>query len=171
MASLGGLEVAKGVADFGGALVVLGVYGVAQGALESFPSGERAPGANFFEPAFERLHFAAHLSQLREGMLTLERPDVLQAFFNVLDCHCIVIGFERLRGPGAGEDHQELGPELLEGPGQDLVLGVFADEVKDGQVAFGIAYHGGVIFEVEQADVAMMVLQGFELELGAIFGL
>ena len=47
---------------------------------------------------------------------------------------------------------------------------MFADEVEDGEVAFGVAYDAGMIFQLQQADVAMMILQGLELEPGTIFG-
>ena len=167
----GRLEVAEGVADLRRALVVLGVDGVAQGALQSFLGRQGASGADFLEPTFQGLHFAAHLGYLGEGVLTLESPDVFQPLLDLADGHFIVIGIERLRCPGASEHHQELRAKLVQRPGQFLAFGVFADEVKHRQVTLGIPYHRGVIFEVQQADVAMMVLQGFELELGAIFGL
>jgi hypothetical protein len=165
------LEVTERVADLGGSLVVLGVDGVAQSALQSFPGGQRAPGADFLEPILEGLHFAAHLGHLGEGVLALESPNEFQALLDLAYGHLIVIGFERLRGPGASEHHEELGSELVQRPGQFFALGVFADEIKRREVALGIPNYPGVIFQVQQADVAMMVLEGFELELGAIFGL
>jgi hypothetical protein len=104
-------------------------------------------------------------------MFTLESPDMFQALLDLPDRHFIVIRLQCLGGSGAGKHHQELRPKLLQRPGQFLTLGMFADEVKYRQVAFGIPYHPVVILKVQQADVAMMVLQGFELELRAIFGL
>ncbi len=48
---------------------------------------------------------------------------------------------------------------------------MFTDELKHREVALGIPYHPGVILQVQEADVAMMVLQGFQLESRAVFRL
>ena len=102
-------------------------------------------------------------------MLVVKGANLLQALFDLLNGHRVVIDLQRLRRPGAGEHHQELRSKLLQRPGQFLALGVLADKVEDRQVAFGVADHRGVILQLQQADVAMMILEGFELEPGAIF--
>ena len=93
----------------------------------------------------------------------------LQPLFDLLDGQRVVLDLQRLRPAGARQDHQELGPELLERPRQFLALGVLADKVEYRQVALGVPDHAGVIFQLQQADVPVMVLQGFELEPGAVF--
>ena len=57
---------------------------------------------------------------------------------------------------------------MLEGPGHFLVLGVLGDKVKDRQVAPSIPDHRGVIPQLQEADIAMMILERFELEPGAV---
>ena len=46
-----------------------------------------------------------------------------------------------------------------------------ADEIKDGEVASGVALDPGIVAQLEQADVTMMILQRLELKLRAILGL
>ena len=101
-------------------------------------------------------------------MLLEKRADLLQPRFDLLDRRRIVIGLQRLRRPRPGQHHQELRAKLLQRPGQFLALRVLGDKVKYGQVAFRIPDHAGIILQLEQADVAVMILQGFELKPGAI---
>src|SRR5207253_5209434 len=58
--------------------------------------------------------------------------------------------------------------KLLKRPREILGAGMFADEIKYFQIALGIADHGREIAQFQQANVAVMILQRFDLELGAI---
>jgi hypothetical protein len=83
----------------------------------------------------------------------------------------IVVRLDGSAGHGAGADEDELRPELQERPGDVLALGVFLDEIKDGDVAVGVLDDAGEILQLQEAVVAVVVLEGLELELGAILGL
>ena len=45
---------------------------------------------------------------------------------------------------------------------------MLGEEIKHGEVAFGVPDHAGIILQLEQAEASLMILQGLELELGAI---
>ena len=45
---------------------------------------------------------------------------------------------------------------------------MLADKVEHVEVALGVPDDGAVVFQLQQADVPMMVLQGLELQLGTI---
>ena len=93
------------------------------------------------------------------------------AGFDAGDGLGVIAGFQRLGRLGAGVDHEELRLKLAQRPGQFLRFGVFADEVKHRQVAFGVPGHAGIVRQLQQADVTMVILQRLQLELGAILRL
>src|ERR1035441_8916101 len=86
-------------------------------------------------------------------MLMAKGANLLQPLFNLLDRQGVVLDVQSLCRPRAGEHHKELRSKLLQRPGQFLALGVLADKIKDRQVAFGVAYHGDVILQLQEADV------------------
>src|SRR3954451_7730197 len=47
---------------------------------------------------------------------------------------------------------------------------MFNDKIKHGEVALSITYYSHVILQLQQADIAMVILKRFELQLGAILG-
>jgi hypothetical protein len=61
--------------------------------------------------------------------------------------------------------------ELAERPGQILRFGVACDEVKNSEVPFRVTDSSSEVFELKEANVAMVVLKRFDLQLGAILGI
>ena len=140
--------------------------------MERQPRAERhaTMGAVLARPSLE----VAADGLLRNWLLkshTSLLADFLDALFDQLDGSGVIVGFKRLQSLGAGEDHQQLRLELLEGPGQLLGLGVFRHKCKDLEVAFRVANDTDVIAQLEQGDIAMMVLERFKLQSRAVVGL
>jgi hypothetical protein len=68
-------------------------------------------------------------------------------------------------------DHQELGLKLSKRPREIFGFSVLADKIKDGEIPFRVAGDAGIIPQLQQANIAVMVLKGFELQLGAVLRL
>lgn len=100
-----------------------------------------------------------------------EGAEVVDALFDDGGGSVVVGAFEGEGGAGADVHHEELGPELEDGPGHLGGFGVFLDEIEDFEVALGVAEDAGEILELEEADVAVVELDGFLLELGTILGI
>jgi len=47
-------------------------------------------------------------------MIMEEGANLFEALFDLLNGHCVILDLERLGTAGAREDHQELGPKLLQ---------------------------------------------------------
>src|SRR5712691_8588709 len=168
--SVGGLEVLQFVPHLGGAFVIFAQDGIVQGAFEALASGERALGPYFIEPIFERLDFRALVSNIRAGMLAIKTANLFETVFDMLDGHGMILRAQRLRTTSAGQDHQQLRLELAKRPRQLFRLGMFAHEIKDRQIAFCVPDDGRIIFQLQQANVAMVELDGFHLQLRTILG-
>ena len=52
-----------------------------------------------------------------------------------------------------------------------IAAGMLADEIKHGEIALRVAHHAGKIAQFQQADVAVVILERFDLELGTILRL
>src|SRR5205814_4466348 len=72
-------------------------------------------------------------------------------------------------GLGPGLHHQDLRTKLLQGPNEFIRLGMCLDEIEYGQIAVGVADDALVVLELQEADVAMVVLESFELYFGDFF--
>ena len=81
--------------------------------------------------------------------------------------HRIIVTLKGLRSLGPRENHQQLRLKLSQRPRQILVGGVFAHEFKHGQIPLGVTDHACVILQLQQADITVVVLEGFELEFRA----
>jgi len=93
----------------------------------------------------------------------------------------VALGFEVDLGAGSCAHHEDVGAVLFEHEAVLFVVGVFAAEVDDAEVAFGVADDGGVFFEDEEGEVAVVVHDGLfaeglalvrgevEAEFGAVF--
>ena len=90
----------------------------------------------------------------------------------------VVLGLEGGHGPGPRLHHHRVGQVLLEVPLDLVAVGVLMDEVEDGQVVAGVALDPLVVLQVEQGQVALVVLPGLLeevlaallVELGAALG-
>src|SRR5262249_28249815 len=108
------------------------------------------------------------VGSLTTGMFAIEVSNLLEGFFYLLNRQGVVLGFKSLGTAGSGKNHQELGLKLPERPGQLLRFGVLGYELKDRQIPFGVADNRWIILQLQQANIAMMILNGFHLELCAI---
>ncbi len=161
---------AEGVAELGGLLVFLVADGFVEGGFEFLALGEGALGVDFLQPGFEGLDFAALIEHVVAFVVAIELADFFEAFFNQADNFVVVVRLESHGAAGADAHHEELGAELLEGPGEFLGAGVFLDEVKDAEIAVGVLDDGVEFLELKKTNVAVMVLDGLLLELGAVLG-
>lgn len=82
--------------------------------FQLFPAGQGAFGANPFEPIIQRLNLGAGFGHFGAGMIMEEGANLFEALFDLLNGHCVILDLERLGTAGAREDHQELGPKLLQ---------------------------------------------------------
>src|SRR5436190_17519459 len=81
-----------------------------------------------------------------------------------------MLGLELLGGDGARPDHQDLRAELLEGPGELFAFGILLDKIKELKISVGVADDRVEVFQLQQADETVVILEGLELEARAIFG-
>lgn len=108
------------------------------------------------------------LRRFGSGMLLVKKTDSLQAFLDDLDGQTIIVHFKGLRAAGTRQNQQKLGLKLAQSPNQLRGIGVLFDEVKHIEVAFRVANHPGVVFQFQQANITVMILQRLKLEFGAI---
>src|SRR6185437_16362738 len=170
MRSRGGFEVAQRVTDLRGLFVILLPHGLFEGVFELLAFRERAFVLNFLEPGFERMNFSALVEQVLAGVLPVKIPDLVQTVANGLDGLLVFVVAQRLHAPGPYAHHQQLRTELLEGPREFVRLGVFVDKREHGQVALGVTDDSGVILQLKQTDVAVVILNGLLLQLRAVVG-
>ena len=71
---------------------------------------------------------------------------------------------------GPGVHHQHVGTKLLEGPGKFVALGVSIDKIEEFEIALGVADDAVEIINLKKAEIAVVILDAFLLELGALFG-
>src|SRR5438105_10147861 len=76
---------------------------------------------------------------------------------------------EKNRRLGSRVHHQHVRPKLLEGPGELVSLGVSIDKIEELQVALSIADDAVEIVNLKQTQIAVVILNPFLLELGALF--
>ena len=69
---------------------------------------------------------------------------------------------------GARIHHEHVRPELLQAPGKLLAIGVPGNESKKIEIALRVAHHAFEIIDLKQAQVAMIILDAFLLELRAL---
>ena len=163
-------EAAESVADRGGFFVVFAADGILERGFEFFALGHRFGGAEFLNPTFEGMKFAAGLDEIGTAMLAVEIANFFEAAFDVGDGSFEIAGIDFFRAECADAHHQELRTKLLERPGELGMFGVTFDEIENFHVALGIAQNGVVFFQLKKADIAMMILDGFLLQLGAVLG-
>ena len=152
------------VPDTGGALVILVADGVSEIAFELFDLGEGAPDADLAEPFTQGGQFGAGVEHLGAFVLRVETFEFSDAILDDGHGFLMVLFLEGGRAAGAGAEEEELGNELEEGPRHFLGGGVLGDELDDLEVAFAVAFDGDKVFELEEADVAVVILDAFHLE-------
>jgi len=59
---------------------------------------------------------------------------------------------------------------LLERPGKFVALGVSIDKIEELEIALGVADDAVEIVNLKKAEIAVVILDAFLLELGALFG-
>src|SRR5205085_1227023 len=70
-----------------------------------------------------------------------------------------------------GIHHYHVGTKLLHAPGQFFALGVGRDKIEQIQIALSIANYTGVIINLKQAQVSVIILNAFLLKFGNLFGI
>src|SRR5258708_19340404 len=73
-------------------------------------------------------------------------------------------------GLAARIHHEHVRPELLQAPGKILPLGVLVDETKKVEISLGIAHYAFEIVNLKQAQIPMIILDPFLLQLRAFLG-
>jgi hypothetical protein len=164
-----GLKIPEGIAHLGRALVILTFYRFMERALQLLATCQGTLGADFLKPILQGLHLAARVGCFTARAPLEEGANFLEAFLDEPDGEVVIVLMHGLRRAGAREDHEKLRTKLLKRPRQFFVRGVFGHKVEDGEIAFGITHHAGVVFQLEQTNVPVMVLQGLKLEFGTIF--
>src|SRR5205085_1418889 len=69
---------------------------------------------------------------------------------------------------GARIHHEHVGPELLQAPGKLLAVGVLGDKSKKIEIALRVADDAFEIVDLKQAQVPMIILNAFLLQLRAL---
>src|SRR3982750_4495679 len=69
---------------------------------------------------------------------------------------------------GAGIHHEDVRTKLLQAPGEILAICVVVDESKKVQIPLCIAHNAFEIVNLKQAQVTMIILDSFLLELRAL---
>ena len=59
---------------------------------------------------------------------------------------------------------------MLKAPGKLVALGVLGDKVEKIEIPLRVAHDAGEIVDLKQAQIAMIILDAFLLELGALLG-
>ena len=72
-------------------------------------------------------------------------------------------------GFGARAHHEHIRPELLHAPGKFFPIGVLGDKSEKIEITLRVAHHAREIVDLKQAQIAMVILDAFLLELGALF--
>src|SRR6266404_6462132 len=104
-------------------------------------------------------------------MFAIKIANLFQAIFDILNGHGVILCAQSLSTASAGKYHKELRLELAQRPGQLFRFSMFADEIKHRQVALRVPNDRRIIFQLQQANVAVVKLNGFHLQLRAILGL
>jgi len=78
--------------------------------------------------------------------------------------------FEVEGGAGSGVHHDDVGAVLLEDEAVVFFGGVVGADVEDAELAGGVADDAGVVAEDEEAEVAVVVHDGFFAEVLALVG-
>lgn len=102
-------------------------------------------------------------------VVAVKLPDVIEALFDQINDCFVTVVLERDGAFGADAHHQSLRAELLEQPGEVFGPRVFLDEIKHLQISLRVFNHRIELLQLEQADVAMVVLNDLLLHATAIF--
>lgn len=153
----------------GGFLVILVLDGFVEFGFEAFAGRHRAFALDFLQPKFEGLNFTILFGEVQAAVLAIERADFLQARLNQTDDVVVTVAFQGSGAFGPNAHHQALGTKLLQGPGQIFRPGIFLDEIENLEIAFGVLDGGVEFLKLEKANVAVMILDEFLLQTGAIF--
>jgi len=158
------------IADAGSLLVVLPLNRLVQIQFELLALAQGPLAGNVLEPMLKGLDFGTLLEQVRAGILLVEFLDFFDAVFNFINRSGKVVLPEAQSRFRAGLHHEDLWTKLLERPDQFIDVGISFDKIEDVQIAFGIADDTLVVLELQQANVAVMILERFELYLGYLLG-
>ena len=88
---------------------------------------------------------------------------------SAMACGEFAVG-EQDRGFRARVHHEHVGAELLEAPDQLIAIGVRGDEFEEVEVPLRVADDGGEIVDLKKAEVAVVILDAFLLQLAALLG-
>src|SRR5689334_14907983 len=158
-----GLEIAQLIADFGRFFVIFATDGFVEVHFELLALAQRAFGGHIFQPMLQRLDFRALFKQVGAGIFLVKFANLLDAGFDFRHGSGEIVFGQAQGRLGAGLDHEDLGPKLLQRPDQLVGIGVFLDKIEYLEVAIGIAHHPFVVFQLEETNIAMMILENFEL--------
>src|SRR5438477_8083437 len=160
----------NGVAQFRGAFVELARYRAFHLTLHNLELSQRPLGPYFIEPLFEESDFTALTGQLGEvGML--EGFD---------DCVATLLDFTHAvsKLAFAQEDrrlrpcvhHQHIGSKLLKIPDNLLPLAMLVDKSEEIEISLSVADYSSKFIELKEADVAVVILNTFLLQLRTLLG-
>jgi hypothetical protein len=152
------------IADAGGAFVIFEADGVGEITFELFDLGEGATDTDLAEPLAEGGQFGADFEHFGALVLGIEAFEFCDAILDDGDGFFVLLFLEGGGPAGAGAEEEELGDELEEGPGHFLGGGMLGDELEDFEVTFAVPFDSEEVFELEEADVAVVILDAFQLE-------
>jgi len=166
----GGLHTADLITEFGGFLVAFGFDRFIELPLQASEGVHGDFVADFAGEFFQDADFVGFGEGLVLAEAAEEIADVFDALFDDAEGGFVVFVAVMDGGLGAAIHHDDVGTILLEDEAVVLVIGEFAAEIQNLQVAGGIAHDGDEIFEDEEAEVALVIHDGFFAEGLALVG-
>ena len=122
------------------------------------------------EPFFQKRDFAAFRRKLREIRFLEKLYDGVAPPLNFAHGVGKFSFMEQERSFRPCVHHQHVGPELLKIPNDFLALRMFIDKAEKIEITLRIADNTGVIAQLKQTDVAMIILNSLLLQLRAVLG-
>jgi len=156
MLSRRSFEIAQRVADLRRLFRNPPAHGVVERVFEFFPLRERAFGVDFPQPRFQRGNLAALFHQILTCMLAIEIPDFIEPVFDDFDGFLMLFAAQRPACPSPGCASSTIADRIAAATRRVRRFSVFVDETEHLQVALRVAYHAGIIFQLKQADVAVV---------------
>ena len=108
------------------------------------------------------------MRELGETRLLKEFGDGVAAALDLLHGFGEFSFAEKDRSLGARVHHEDVGTKLLEAPDDVFAFGMRDDKVKKIEVALRVANHAQEIVDLKEAEVAVIILDAFLLQLGAL---
>ena len=134
--------------------------------ISSFESGRLE--LHFFQPLLQKRELGTFLRELGEVRLLEEFLNRVAPVFDLFHGVGKFSFTEKNGSLGARVHHDDVGAELLEGPDHFVAIGVAGDKIEQVEVALRVANDALEIVDLKKTEVAVVILDAFLLQLGAL---